>query len=81
MEHEEIYVAPRGAIWLAGAFTFYLDKVFSAVEFIHDQFQDHSVLDSIKSPEAVTRYANGIKETEPELAADLLGAVSHQDTV
>ena len=70
---------PRGAIWLADAFAFYLDKAAQAVHFIHDQFQEVKPLDEVKTAQDVIAYANSIRHRDPALAADLIAAANRSE--
>ena len=79
MEHEEIK-APRGAIWLAEAFAFYLDKAEQAVHFIADQFTETKPLDQCETAQDVIDYANSIKHRDPSFANDLIAAANRSDS-
>jgi hypothetical protein len=74
MKHEDMLTPPPGAEWLATAFTFYLDKLGDAIQYIHDQFSEYPSLESCKTPDEVRAYARSIQTTQPGFASELFAA-------
>jgi hypothetical protein len=73
----EDYTPPRGAIWLATAFTYYLDKLGAALDFFARQ---GGSLTDVSTPQDVVNYANSIRHTQPAFADDLIAAANrHND--
>jgi hypothetical protein len=71
--------APRGATWLATAFTYYLDKLGSVLDFLASAGQPRSLTDA-STPQDVINYANRIRHTQPAFADDLIAAANrHND--
>jgi len=74
-EFYDMYTPPRGAIWAAEVVTKLTDGIGRGIEFIADQFREHTLNDA-KTPEDVIRYANRIRDREPTFANELIAAVN-----
>lgn len=75
MEYEDLKV-PRGAIWLATAAAYYIEKAEQAVRFICDQFTETKPLDEVTTPQQVIDYANSIAHRDPAFSQDLISAAN-----
>lgn len=75
-DHTELLTAPRGAIWLATAFTFYTEKVGRLIDRVYQHMQQPAGLNEQSTPQEVIEFANRIKDREPGFAADLIAAAS-----
>jgi hypothetical protein len=70
--------APRGAIWLADAFVYYLDKIGALIDWLHSPaVRDRAEL--CRTPQELRDYAATIQESDPSLAADLIAAANRSE--
>jgi hypothetical protein len=79
MQHEELITAPRGAVWLADAFAYYLDLLDGGLDFIADQFREVKPLDKAETAQDVIAYANSIQHRDPSFAQDLIAAANRSE--
>jgi hypothetical protein len=79
MEHEEMFKAPRGAVWAANAFTKIIDAIDGGIDFISEQFREVKPLDKAETAQDVIAYANSISKRDPSFAADLIAAANRSE--
>jgi hypothetical protein len=76
MEHKELFVAPRGAFWVADVFSKLLETIDGGIDFIADQFNEVKPLEQAETSQDVIRYANSIRDRDPSFANELIATAS-----
>lgn len=71
------YTPPRGAIWLANAFVFYIDKAGAVIDFFNRR--DITSPDQCRTPQELRNFAASIQKREPGFAADLIAAADRAE--
>lgn len=79
MQHEELIVVPRNAMLISNAFACAINKIGRGIEFIHDQFREHSGPDACETPEELREYARKIQHTDPSLSSELMAIANHAE--
>lgn len=70
---------PRGSIWAASAVVKLTDLLAAGIDFIADQFVDHTAPETCRTPEDLRVFARKIQASQPGFAAELIAAANRAD--